>query len=73
MTILDRFTEFARALSDKRREEIEGVLAAIMASDEAADFTDAELAELDCRLAENPPEYATDEEIAAVFRRTTRG
>lgn len=72
MTILDRFVEFTNALPAERRGEIESLLATIMASGEAAVFTEEELAELDRRLAENPPEYATEDEVAAAFQRTTR-
>jgi len=72
MTILDRFVQFTLSLPDERREEIEDILASIMAGNEAAAFSAEQLAEIDRRLAEEDPEYATEEEVAAVFQRTMR-
>jgi uncharacterized protein Smg (DUF494 family) len=70
MTILDRFFDFARALPADRLGPVEDLLAAVMdTSDIANAFSADELAELDRRIAE-PREYATQDEIAALFKRS---
>jgi hypothetical protein len=65
MTSLDQFVAFANALPLNRRGPVEEALDAIMATyaDEGG-FSAAELSELDRRLAEPKPAYASPEEIA---------
>jgi predicted house-cleaning noncanonical NTP pyrophosphatase (MazG superfamily) len=72
MSILERFVEFARALPDKDRQSVEDLLDSIMRTASDSGFADEQLAELDRRMAEENPEYATDEEVAAVFERPAR-
>jgi hypothetical protein len=68
MTMLEKFVAFARDLPADRLASLEEVLAELMASYSASDdLTPEELAELDRRVAEENPEYADPEEIAAIF------
>lgn len=70
MTIFEKFAEFAECLPDDRRAAIEELLADIMESEGAdCDFTPEQLAELDRRMADPNPEYASPEEVEAFFAR----
>lgn len=69
MSVFERFVEFSKALPDDRREEIEDLLDAIMRTETDDAFTPEQLAELDRRMAEQNPAYATDEEVTALFER----
>lgn len=70
MTIFEKFAEFAERLPDDRRAEIEELLAEIMES-EGADWSlsPEQLAELERRMADPNPQYATAEEVEAFFAR----
>lgn len=68
MTVIDRFLSFARGLSEDRLESVEEALAALMDSySERYDFAPTELDEIDRRVAEPRPEYASPQEIEALF------
>ncbi|WP_374405920.1 hypothetical protein [Pelagerythrobacter sp.] len=68
MTVLDQFVAFAKDLPADRREPLDEVLGAIMAtySTEHA-FSDAEAVELDRRVAEPKPEYSSPATIAELL------
>ncbi|WEK45892.1 MAG: hypothetical protein P0Y56_12770 [Candidatus Andeanibacterium colombiense] len=67
MTTLEKFVAFAEALPSERRQEVEDLLADLMAAEGAeGDFTAEELAELDRRLANPNPRYADPKDIAVV-------
>ena len=64
MTSIDQFVAFAKALPLDRRAPVEDALDAIMATyADGGDFSATELAEIDRRLAEPRPEYASRDEI----------
>lgn len=69
MSVIERFVEYARALPEEERLSLEGMLESIMQSAQDRSLSDEDLAELDRRMAEENPEYATDEEVAALFER----
>ena len=59
---------FAKTLPADQLESVEEVLAALMEShSEKYDLTADQLAELDKRMVEENPEYASPEAIAAIF------
>ena len=64
MTVLDRFFDFTKGLSGDRLDAIEEALAELMAShsDDYALSPD-ELAEIDRRLAEPRPNYASARDV----------
>ena len=65
MTSIDQFIAFAKALPIDQRAPVEEALDAIMVTyADDSGFSAAELAELDRRLAEPRPEYASPDEIA---------
>jgi hypothetical protein len=70
MGILDQFLSFAEQLKGERRQAFEAELAALMESysDEHA-FRPDELSELDRRVAEPHPQFASEEEVARIFGR----
>jgi hypothetical protein len=71
MTILEKFVEFAERLPDDRRQEIEELLADLMAGESiASEFSADELAELERRMADPNPKYADPKDIAAIFGTT---
>lgn len=73
MTVLDRFLDFARALPADRLQTVEDVLEAIMnAAEPGVEFSATELAELDRRMAEPDPRYASGNEVESLFQRTSR-
>jgi hypothetical protein len=68
MTVLDSFIAFASALPPEQREVIDEALTALM--DQLSgehDFTAAELAEIERRMAEPNPEYADPADITRIF------
>ena len=68
MTMLDKFMSFAKDLPADRLESVEETLAALMESlSEKYEFTPDQLAELDSRMAEEHPEYASEEAITKIF------
>jgi hypothetical protein len=68
MTVIDRFLSFTRELSAENRASVEEGLAALMDSySERYAFTPDELSEIDHRLAEPKPEFASAQEVAALF------
>ncbi len=73
MTVLENFIAFASALPTDQRESVEQSLAALMASLSAEfDFTSAELAELDRRMAEPNPEFSDPAHITKIFGKPFR-
>ena len=70
MTILEKFMAFAEQLPAGRRDEIEAALAALMDSyAREFDFAPDELAELDRRVAEPHPGFASREELDRLLQR----
>jgi hypothetical protein len=68
MGIIDSFISFVKGLSGERRQAVEAELAALMESySERFEFTQDELAELDARVAEPKPRYATADEVEKVL------
>ena len=68
MTVIDRFISFARGLSADRLESVEEGLAALMESySERHTFSSDELAEIDRRVAEPKPRFASAKEVEALF------
>ena len=68
MTMLEKFMAFAKALPADRLESVEEVLAALMETySDKYDLTADQLAEMDRRVAEENPEYASQEAITAIF------
>ncbi len=73
MTVLDKFVAFASALPADQRELVEEALAALMESLSAEyDFTPAELAEIESRMAEPNPELSDPADIAKIFGKPFR-
>ena len=71
MTIFEKFAEFAEGLPETRRQEIEELLADLMAGENTAgEFSAEELAELERRMADPNPQYADPKDIAAIFGTT---
>ena len=65
MTSIDQFVAFAKTLPLDRRAPVEEALDAIMATYASdAGFSTSEQAELDRRVAEPRPQYASPSEIA---------
>lgn len=62
----ERISERVAALSDEEREVVLDAFEALLDEDESSDLTDEQWAEIERRMKE-PPEYATDEEVAAAF------
>jgi hypothetical protein len=68
MTMLEKFMAFARDLPAESRESLEITLAQIMDSYSGKyDFTPDQLADMEKRMAEENPEYASPEAITAIF------
>ena len=68
MTILEKFLNFAERLSADRLTNIETVLTEIMESySQLYDFSDNELTIIDKRIADNEPQYASDNDIHKLF------
>ena len=68
MGILDSFISFTRGLTGERRQAIEAELAALMESYSIQyALTPEEIAEIDRRLAEPHPKYASPDEIERIF------
>ena len=66
--MLEKFISFARDLPAESRESLEITLAQIMDSySDKYDFTPDQLADMEKRMAEANPEYASQESIAAIF------
>lgn len=73
MTVLDSFIAFASALPPDQRETMDEALAALMDQfSSGPDFTPAEMAEIERRMAEPDPEYADPADIARIFGRAFR-
>jgi hypothetical protein len=73
MTMLDKFMSFAKDLPADRLESVEESLAALMESlSERYEFTPDQLAELDQRMAEEHPEYASEDTITKIFGKPFR-
>lgn len=71
MTVIDSFLSFASRLGKNERESVEEALADLMASyDPKYDFSPAELAEIERRVAEPHRTYASDEDIRRIFGHT---
>jgi hypothetical protein len=71
MSVLETFLQFAKELPAGELLDVEAALAEIMASRSGnSEFTKEELAELNARLAETDPDFATDAEVYAVFGKT---
>ena len=68
MTILEKFMAFAEGLPESRRHEVEEILSGIMAAADG-ELSPEQLVELDRRMADPNPEYATEEEVEAFFAR----
>ena len=74
MTMLEKFMAFARTLPADSMESLEETLAQIMDSCCGEyDFTPEQLAEMEKRMAEENPEYASQEAIAAIFGKPFSG
>ena len=68
MTMLDTFLSFAKGLPADRLQSFEAALAALMeVYSERHALSDAELTELDRRMANTQPAYADPAEITAMF------
>ena len=68
MTKIDEFARFMAGLPADSARSVETVLDAIMATyADNAEYSAEELAELDRRIAEPKPEYASADEVAAIF------
>ncbi len=68
MTVLEKFMVFAKDLPADRLESVEEVLAALMETySEKYDLTADQMAEMEKRMAEKNPEYASQEAITAIF------
>ena len=68
MGIIESFVTFARGLTGQRRQALEAELADLMDSySERFEFTSDELTELDARVAEPNPRYATADEVEKVL------
>jgi hypothetical protein len=66
--MLESFIRFARKLPADHLHEVEDALADIMANFGAEhDFTSEELGELDRRMQDSNPEYASDNDVKAIF------
>ena len=73
MTVVDKFFAFASALPADQRESVEEALDALMESLSAEfDFTPAELAEIERRMAEPNPEYSDPDAVAKLFGKPFR-
>lgn len=74
MTMLEKLAAFAEALPPHRRAAFEEALDELMdAYSPEYDFTEAEMAELERRMADPNPEYADPAEVEAIFRRYRKG
>ena len=73
MTVLDSFVSFAKRLPSDQLQPVEAVLATLMNSYNAElDFNGSELAELDRRLAEPKPQFASQSSTDALLGRANR-
>ena len=70
MTIIEKFVAFAEGLPADRRAEIEEILFEIMEAETAdCELSPEQLAELERRMADPNPQYASAEEVEAFFAR----
>jgi len=69
MTILEKFMAFAVGLPAERRAAIEATLSEIMAREADGEQCPGRLADLNRRMADPKPLYATAEEVEAFFAR----
>ncbi|MDE2596853.1 MAG: hypothetical protein KGL44_08255 [Sphingomonadales bacterium] len=68
MTVLDSFVSFANSLSADRLQSVEAALAALMESyADTYGFTPAEMQEIERRVAEPAPQYASPAAITQLF------
>jgi hypothetical protein len=68
MGIIETFVSFAEGLTGQRRKAFEAELAALMETySDRFEFTPEELAELDRRVAEPKPDYATADEVERIL------
>jgi DNA repair ATPase RecN len=68
MTMLEKFISFTKDLPADQLESVEQSLAALMESlSEKYGFSAEQLIELDSRMAEEHPEYASEAEITKIF------
>lgn len=68
MTSLEKFISFAQRLPADQLEAVEASLSALMDSlSEQFDFSAAELAEIDRRLADPAPEFSAPADIINIF------
>jgi hypothetical protein len=68
MGIIESFVSFAEGLTGQRRKALEAELAALMESySERFGFTAEELEDIEQRLAESNPTFATADEVEAVL------
>ena len=70
MTKLEEFISYASGLPAKRREEVEGILSTIMStSNDAVSLSLAQEKEIQRRLDDPNPGYASSQEVEAVLGR----
>lgn len=68
MTVLESFMSFAERLPADRRQSVKAILSALMATcSKGNGFTTGELEELDRRVTESDPRYASPDTIAELF------
>jgi hypothetical protein len=68
MTIIDKFARFVETLPKESVQSLEQLLQQVMQSyAEDVYYTPDQLAELDARVAETSPEYASEAEITEIF------
>lgn len=73
MTVLDTFVSFAKRLPADQLQPVEAVLASLMNSHNTElDFSRGELAEIDQRLAEPQPKFASQSSTDALLGRANR-
>jgi len=74
MTVLETFMAFAKRLPADRLQSVEDTLAMLMEThSEQNEFTDAELAEIDRRVAASDPQFADPGEIEKLFVKPFNG
>lgn len=68
MTVLEKFVSFVKRLPAEQLGSLEANLADLMASySEEFALTDEEISEIDKRIADPNPQFASQEEIVAIF------
>ena len=68
MTIIDKFARFVDSLPEESAKSVEQLLQQVMQSYSGeVDYTSSQLAELDMRVADPKPQYASQESISEIF------